>query len=92
MTIRDVVGQDIILDCLMEECAELIQAAAKLKRTMSHENPTSVTAKQASDMLHEEVADVLVCLNQLIGLDWHTIDRISGSKVLRWEARLGIRR
>ena len=92
MTIRDVVPQEVILDCLAEESAELAQAALKLKRTMSHDNPTEVSASEASERLHEEVADVLVCLSQLDGLNWHTVDGISGRKIIRWEQRLGIRR
>lgn len=92
MTIKDIVPQEIILDCLAEEAAELTQAALKLKRTMSHDNPTEITATEASDRLHEEIADVIVCLNQLDGIDWKLIDGISGRKILRWEKRLGIRR
>ena len=92
MTIRDRVPQSIILDQLAEEAAELAQAALKLKRTMSRDNPTTVTAAEASDRLLEEIADVIVCMNQLEGLDWRVIDTICGQKVLRWEQRLGIRR
>lgn len=56
------------LDILMEECAELIQAASKYKRSMGFGLPTPVSKEDAISNFIEEVADVIACILQQFAL------------------------
>lgn len=60
--INEKLTQDEILAQLMEECAELIQAAAKMRRNLKPDNPTPISKEEALGMLAEETADVFGCL------------------------------
>lgn len=76
-----------MLDGLCEELAELIQAVQKFKRTMpGSRNITPVTAEQASEMVSEELSDILAYLD-LLG--WLNIDTSENPKWQRWANRLG---
>lgn len=86
--VSDVLPQEEILAQLAEEAAELSQAALKLRRAMDGVNPTPLTVQEAGNRLVEEIADVIVCENQLLGLDWNVIDEICKRKLGRWEGRL----
>ena len=57
-----------VLVQLAEECAELGQAALKLRRTLDPDvSPTDVSEDEAEIRFREEVADVLLCIG--IALD-----------------------
>ena len=56
--IKQHIPQDELLAQLAEECAELSQAALKLRRALTGINPTPVTAEEARKNLVEETADV----------------------------------
>lgn len=86
--VNEILPQEEILAQLAEEAAELAQAALKLRRAMDALNPTPVSVQEAGNRLAEEVADVIVCENQLFGLDWNVIDEICKRKLGRWEGRL----
>ena len=86
--VSDILPQEEILAQLAEEAAELSQAALKLRRAMDGTNPTPVSVQEAGNRLVEEIADVIVCENQLLGLDWNVIDEICKRKLGRWEVRL----
>ena len=92
-TIKALVPRGEILAQLAEECAELGQAALKLRRALSKDNPTPVSADDAEDHLWEEVADVILCVN-LLG-EWPVIDGVGSAieeqmdkKEARWARRL----
>lgn len=78
---------------LAEECAELAQAALKLRRVITGDNPTPVSEREASADFVEEVADVMGCL---MALEFPTgcgeIRDIQESKFRRWAERLEARR
>lgn len=61
-------GDDLTLTITSEESAELIQAISKVKRygfrDVHEEN------------LHEEVADVLICITELVALGYLDIDKV----------------
>lgn len=66
-------GNDLTLTIASEECAELIQALSKVKRYPFKD--------ECKDNLQEEVADVIICIEELISLgyidigkveEWHT--------------------
>ena len=71
----------------MEECAELIQAASKMRRvTNVREDDTA-----ARFNLMEETADVLICIKQMqemYGFTDHDIQQMVDKKCKRQEARL----
>lgn len=56
------------LDILMEECAELIQAASKYKRSIGIGLPTPISKEDAISNFIEEVADVTACIVQQFAL------------------------
>ena len=64
-------GNDLTLTIASEECAELIQALSKVKRYP--------TKKERIDNLQEEVADVIICIEELISLGYVDID-----EVIKW--------
>lgn len=70
--IAHVNGDDLTLIITSEECAELIQAITKLKRYGFYE--------RYKNDLHEEVADVLICITELVALGYLDID-----KVVSWQ-------
>ena len=65
-------GDDLTLTIASEECAELIQAISKVKRNGFR----GVYERN----LHEEVADVLICIAELVSLGYLDID-----KVIEWQ-------
>lgn len=65
-------GEDLTLTIATEECAELIQAITKVKRY-------GFNGLYQSN-LHEEVADVLICIAELVSLGYLDID-----KVIDWQ-------
>lgn len=65
-------GDDLTLTITSEECAELIQSITKVKRYGFHD--------EYEDNLHEEVADVLICITELVALGYLDID-----KVVSWQ-------
>lgn len=77
---------------LAEECAELAQAALKLRRVITGDNPTPVSEREASADYVEEVADVMACLMALkFPVDHGNIHDIQESKFRRWVERLEAR-
>ena len=61
-TIPDFLTSAEILAQTGEEAAELAQAALKLRRALTGENPTPKSIAECLDDLQEEFADVLVCV------------------------------
>lgn len=87
--VKDYLTQAELLCQLAEESAELAQAALKERRTLTSENPTPKTFRQAHIDLLEEVADVYVSLGELLSLaDWETVAHTRAEKENRWMQRL----
>ena len=61
--IADKLGKEEILCQLSEECSELIQACLKYRRTIKGLTPKTET--EARDSLFEELADVLLNIEQI---------------------------
>lgn len=76
-----------LLAGLAEECGELTQASLKLRRVWDGTNPTPTGEEVAMEGLYEEVADVLLYIEEL-KLNRGTIGRIMGEKRERWKKRL----
>ena len=72
---------------LAEECSELAQAALKLRRSYDQTNPTPVDTDTAFEKLCEEIADVLLYIEQITG-PMPYVQEIKGIKMKRWQNRL----
>ena len=80
-------GEDAQAMIHMEECAELIQAVSKLRRIRNSDRDDSA----ATYNLVEEMADVLICLEQMqeiYGISDQELQAMVEKKCLRQEARL----
>jgi len=84
---RDRIGDAAMYEQLAEECAELGQAALKLARVLRKENPTPMTETEASDMIIEEAADVLICIDEVGVFDSSEVARVAHAKRERFKAR-----
>lgn len=61
-------GDDLTFTIASEECAELIQALSKIKRYGFDGD--------YKDNLQEEVADILICISELISLGYIDMDKV----------------
>ena len=87
--IKQHLPQDELLAQLAEECAELSQAALKLRRALTGVNPTPVAAYEARRNLVEEAADVYNVLGLLLDAEDNAeIYSIIRRKKERWLKRL----
>ena len=83
---------------LAEECCELAQAALKLRRTYKPFgcSPTPCSVSEAVEHFHEEIADVLVCLQVTAALKEASVipsvTETMNKKTKRWAQRLGQRK
>lgn len=68
-------SDDLTLTITSEECAELIQSITKVKRYGFHD--------EYEDNLHEEVADVLICIAELVCLGYLDIDKVRDYQKLK---------
>lgn len=76
-----------LLTGLAEETCELGQAALKLRRVFTGVNPTPVTQEDAIEKFEEEVADVMLYLDE-IGFSRKRVEEIKAMKLERWKERL----
>lgn len=84
-------GAAELLAQLAEEAGELTQAALKLRRALTGQNPTPVPMSKALADLEEEIADVHNCISVVsysLSLDENTILEIADLKRTRWANRL----
>lgn len=87
--IKQHLPQDELLAQLAEECAELSQAALKLRRALTGINPTPVAADEARRNLVEEAADVYNVMGLLLDAEDNAeIYSIIRRKKKRWLNRL----
>lgn len=89
--IKDQCPMDHRLAQLAEECAELSQAALKMRRTMGWGTPTPVTPTVARFALMDEMADVLGCILVIVSRvnieSGYICDQMN-DKLRRWADRL----
>ena len=74
-------GDDLTLTITSEECAELVQAISKVKRYGFHDN--------YEDNPHEEVADVLICITELVCLGYLDIDKVRDYQKIKIDREVG---
>lgn len=87
-----------ILEQLIEELGELVQASAKHLRIMRGVNPTPITHSENTENIQEEIADVQICIDltiQSLRCDsvktQKEIEFIKQQKLSRWLDRLEIK-
>ena len=73
-------SDDLTLTITSEECAELIQSITKVKRDGFHD--------KYEENLHEEVADVLICITELVCLGYLDIDKVAKYQELKIDREL----
>lgn len=61
-------GDSLTMTITAEECAEMIQALSKVKRYGLE--------GEYKDNLQEEVADILICISELISLGYIDMDKV----------------
>lgn len=76
-----------LLAGLAEECAELAQAALKLRRVYDGTNPTPADPEDAYDKFVAEIADVEIYLDQM-DINLKEVARIKSEKADRWIKRI----
>lgn len=88
--IRETLGRAELLAQLAEEATELAQAALKLRRAITEDNPTPKTPDEAIENLREEIADVDLCIVMVGDLceDTDTTLERMDRKLDRWARRL----
>ena len=59
------IGEPAMLEALAEECSELTQASLKLARYIRGENPTPKSIDDIIENFTEEIADVLICIDEI---------------------------
>ena len=85
--INEILTEEQILGQLMEECAELIQAAHKVIREWQGVNKPHGDCDYIAS-LEEEIADVMLCTALLSSVDGDKIERWIAYKADRWARRL----
>lgn len=66
IVLANYIGKPALLELTAEECVELAHACLKLARVIRQENPTPVTSDEAIANVEEEIADVDICIDELI--------------------------
>lgn len=88
--IYEELGEEELLCQLAEECAELTQAALKLRRVMNGKNPTPKKPEDALASMIEEIADVRLCIDMMCmtPLEEAQVDITIDQKMERWANRI----
>lgn len=95
MELYEKTGEAACLELLAEECTELAHACLKLARKQRGENPTPTTILDSVKAIHEEIADVELCIEVLSCSQWYNNERCNSmfhKKLERWITRTGIKK
>lgn len=88
--LKEKIGEAAMFEQTAEECVELSHVCMKMARKLRGENFTPKTFEELNDNLHEEIADVLICLEEL-EIDNNFIQMWEEKKKARLKTRLGIK-
>lgn len=89
--LQEVIGTPAMLEQTAEECIELSHVCLKLARYLRGENKVYKTKEEIYSNLSEEIADVYICIDELLeaGVISHeSIDSNIMSKLERMRKRL----
>lgn len=85
------VGEPAVLEQTAEECAELAHACLKMARKLRAESPTPAAEAEICESIHEELADLMTCVDVMINIPWintEKVQEIQIRKARRWEERI----
>ena len=85
------IGTAAMLEQTAEEAAELTQACLKAARCKRGENPVYKTRAQIQSDLAEEIADVIICIRELLSQDTdldYLANKMQGEKIERMVKRI----
>jgi len=94
MTFREILeqtGEAAVLEQTAEECAELAYACLKMARKLRAESPTPAAEAEICESIHEELADLMTCVDVLINIPWintKKVQEIQIRKARRWKERI----
>ena len=89
--LQEVIGTPAMLEQTAEECVELSHACLKLARYLRGENKVYKTKEEIYSNLSEEIADVYICMDELLGagvISHESIDSNIMAKLERMRKRL----
>ena len=89
--LQEVIGTPAMLEQTAEECIELAHACLKLARYLRGENKVYKTKEEIYSNLSEEIADVYICIDELLEagvIFYESIDSNIMSKLERMRKRL----
>ena len=89
--LQEVIGTPAMLEQTAEECIELAHACLKLARYLRGENRVYKTKEEIYSNLSEEIADVYICIDELLEagvVSQESIDSNIMSKLERMRKRL----
>ena len=89
--LQEVIGTPAMLEQTAEECIELAHACLKLARYLSGENNVYKTKEEIYSNLSEEIADVYICIDELLEagvISQESIDSNIMTKLERMKKRL----
>ena len=89
--LQEVIGTPAMLEQTAEECVELAHACLKLARYLRGENKVYKTKEEIYSNLSEEIADVYICIDELLEagiISQESIDSNIMSKLERMRKRL----
>ena len=89
--LQEVIGTPAMLEQTAEECIELAHACLKLARYLRGENKVYKTKEEIYSNLSEEIADVYICIDELLEagvISQESIDSNVITKLERMKKRL----
>lgn len=89
--LQEVIGTPAMLEQTAEECIELSHACLKLARYLRGENKVYKTKEEIYSNLSEEIADVYICIDELLEagvISQESIDSNIMTKLERMRKRL----
>lgn len=94
MTFKEILeqtGEAAVLEQTAEECTELAHACLKMAWKLRAENPTPAAEEEICERIHEELADLMTCVDVLINIPWintKKVQEIQIRKARRWKERI----
>ena len=89
--LQEVIGTPAMLEQTAEECVELAHTCMKLARYLRGENKVYKTKEEIYSNLSEEIADVYICIDELLEagiISQESIDSNIMTKLERMKKRL----
>lgn len=94
MTFKEILeqtGEAAVLEQTAEECTELAHACLKMARKLRAESQTPAAEAEICERIHEELADLMTCVDVLINIPWintKKVQEIQIRKARRWGERI----